>query len=71
MEKKIVGKCLCGGNVLEESKRVCSVPPGMRIIGPGGKKQYYTKTEYYCEKCGIMYKFPPPLSPPDPPDMLG
>ena len=58
--EEVVGKCrVCGGQVigLAYEKFSSPLPP---IIGPGSKNQYSTVNEFYCESCGVMYRFPPP-----------
>ena len=47
------------GIIAERITEECIVPSWMRILGPGGKGQWRKKTEYFCQNCGITYKFLP------------
>lgn len=51
----------CGGVVVEHTSSRYAGDPMHAIMGPGSRNQYTVFTEYYCEKCGLTYKFPPPM----------
>ncbi|MDP2629754.1 MAG: hypothetical protein Q8P45_03625 [Candidatus Harrisonbacteria bacterium] len=52
----------CSGAVVKVISRHYDPSSGPPIIGPGSRSQYSTSTSYHCGTCGLMYRFPPPVS---------
>ena len=49
--------CKTGDVVIEKTKQFkpwASIP-----IGPASKEYLTTVTNYYCNECGLIYRFPP------------
>ena len=60
-EFKTEGKCVyCGGDIVEEIIKTFDPTMGPMIIGPGSKNQFRETSEgFYCQNCGLKYKFVP------------
>jgi len=53
-------KCkVCQGEIMKEEKKAFNSMYGPPIDGPGHEKQWSVETDYYCGKCGVVYRFLP------------
>lgn len=61
MAESTEGKCVvCNGMIVEKVVRRFNPMSGPLIIGPGSRQQFHEVSEgFYCQDCGLMYKFPP------------
>ena len=44
---------------MKEEKKAFNSMYGPPIDGPGHEKQWSMETDYYCGKCGVVYRFLP------------
>lgn len=47
------------GNVVAVTKMEFDAASGPAIIGPGSRHQYNRVKSYHCDRCGVVYAFPP------------